>query len=171
MNSILISIVTIVTLCTTWCILCLRMYRNRSNEVIIVDFDSAIADMNVILKRAKLYEQNNPNNKIDDYISAHINEQQPIESGIKRVWDFQQKKYKIVFITNRKESLRLETANFLNKWGLSGELYMQDFGDIGVVEKIWLIQMYREKKFKVVGLLDWSSDALSVSQSIDVRLI
>jgi len=165
--NILISIITVAIAWYGWC---WWLYNRRTKEVIIVDFDSVIADTSLVLKRAEMYLQNKPDKNIEDYISAHINEQKPIEGGIKRVWDLQQKSYKIVFITNLKEYLRPQVATFLNKWGLKGELYMHEFGDVGAVEKIWLVQMYRAKKYKVVGLFDWSSDAMEVYNKTGVKL-
>lgn len=166
--NILISVIIVALAWYGWC---WWLYKRRTKEVIIVDFDTVIADTNLILKRAEMYVQNKPDKTIEDYISAHINEQVPIEGGIKRVWDFQQKSYKIVFITNLKEYLRLPVADFLNKWGLKGELYMHEMGDVGVIEKIWLVQMYRAKKYKVSGLLDYSSDAIEIHKKINVKLL
>ena len=132
--------------------------------MILVDFDTVISDISTIIKRGQIYIQNNPDKLIRDYIAAHINEQEPISEGIKKVWELQKKCYKIVFITSRSEGLRFETAQFLNKWGLEGELYMHDLGSFGVEEKSWLIALIEDKGFKVVGLLDSSVDASEILQ-------
>lgn len=166
--NILISLITISIL---WCAWCWWLYKRRTKEVIIVDFDSVIADSSVVLKRAEVYLQNKPEMSVEDYVAVHINEQKPIESGIKRVWDLQQKSYKIVFLTNLKEYLRPQVATFLNKWDLRGELYMHELDNVGVAEKILLVQMHRLKKFKVIGLLDWSNDAIEVHNNIGVKLL
>ena len=80
------------------------MYKCRRNTVVIVDLDSVVLDMDVIVKRALMYEQNNPDKNMLDYILAHINEQVPISSGIKAVWDLQAQLYKIVFVTKKMRS-------------------------------------------------------------------
>lgn len=135
------------------------MYKNRAASVILVDFDSVLVDIEPIVNRGRIYVKNHPDKSINEYIGAHISEQEIKPEGMQKVLDLQSKYYKLVFVSVRHESLRLETAKILNEWGLSGELYMND-GQQGWQLKCELIQkLLVIKQQKVVGILDKSADS------------
>lgn len=135
------------------------LYKNRAASVVIVDFDSVLVDIEPIINRGRIYVKNHPDKSINEYIGAHISEQEVKPSGMQSVLDLQSKYYKLVFVSIRHESLRLETAKILNEWGLEGELYMND-GRQGWQLKCELMQkLLVIKQQKVVGILDRSADS------------
>lgn len=97
----------------------------KSKCFILVDMKE-LADDSAIMKRAAMFEENNPNKVIEQYISAHINEQKPIPLGIVKVLNAIRLGFKVVYVTDKQEYLRTEMAKFLNQWYLSGTLYMYD---------------------------------------------
>jgi len=102
------------------------MYKKRASSVVVIDFDSILVDIEPIIKRGEIYVKNHPDKSMGDYIGAHISEQEVKPNGMQFVLSLQHKYYKLVFVSIRHESLRVETAKVLNEWGLSGELYMND---------------------------------------------
>ena len=150
----MINLVYLLVIFIIYFIICSLLYNYRKNQVIIVDLDSVISNIDIIKKRAKIYIENNPNKDINDYIYEHINEQVPVPDGIKKVWDLQNKFYKIIFVSERDENLRIPTAKFLNDWNLIGELYM--FGSLG--DKYAIIPFLQQKGFRINGVIDWSEE-------------
>ena len=130
---------------------CWLKYKKRSKSIIIVDFDTVIADIRHITRRGGIYIQNHPDKSMDDYLDAHLGEQQPISAGIKKVWDLQSKHYRIVFKTNRSELFRVRTSAFLNSCGLCGELHM-DIANKSIDTEL-LVHRLNNQGFKVVGIL------------------
>lgn len=110
--------------CFGWAIGWFKEYRK--NCVVVVDFDTLV-DVEPIIERAKVWEQNNKDSSFEKYFEAHISEQKPISKGILRALFFQQLGYTLHFISIRPETMRIETAKFLNEWGLRGELYMFNY--------------------------------------------
>lgn len=135
------------------------MYKDRASSVILIDFDSVLVDIEPIVNRGKIYVKNHPDKSISEYIGAHISEQEVKPDGMQMALSLQNKYYKLVFVSVRHESLRLETAKILNEWGLSGELYMND-GQQGWQLKCELMQkLLVINQQKVVGILDRSADS------------
>ena len=151
-----------------YCAICLSMYRKRTKSVILVDFDSTLSDVSAIVNRGNIYTKNHPNKDINDYITAHISEQEPIPKGISKVWVLQRQCYKIVFISGYSENCRLDIARFLNKWGLVGELHMDSFpvhGVSRVADKLWTISQLEKSGLKVVGIIDNSQDVNGIIEN------
>lgn len=120
----------------------------KKNSAVVFDFD-AMVDMSTIKARAELYAQNKDGVTVEDYINAHVSEQVAVPSAIKNAIIVQQLGYKLIFISTRLEHLRPQTADLLNKWGLRGDLYMNEGGASPLIYKYSMLQ-YLKTKYKVI---------------------
>jgi hypothetical protein len=134
--------------------------NSRKNTYILIDFDSVLVDISHIIRRSEIYLKNNPDKNQGEYIGAHISEQLINSRGVSKVLALREKGYKFIFVSNRDESLRIETASVLNEWGLKGQLFMQK-AELGIdrsLHKCFVINSLLKSKFKISKILDWSSD-------------
>lgn len=138
-------------------LICWIIYKYRSNSIVIIDFDSVLVDIEHIKKRAEIYVKNNPNKNIGEYIGAHISEQAVKPIGVLEALKYQEQHYKIVFVSSRHESLRLETTKILNEWGLKGILYMNEESLSSVIFKNGLYSFIKNN-YRVYRIIDWSND-------------
>lgn len=132
------------------------MYKKRSETFVIIDFDSVIVDIEHIIKRAKIYVENNPDKTIGEYVGAHISEQIIKPNGILEALKYQQACYKLVFMSARHENLRVDTAKILNEWNLHGVLFMNQFSLDPVLFKSTIIRAHLEHGCKIHKVIDWS---------------
>lgn len=123
--------------------------RYRANRVVLVDFDSLV-DIKSIKQREKIWYDNHPEDRSDclKYMVAHISEQTVIASQILKCRLWQGMGYKMIYVSNRHERLRIPTARVLNEWDLKGELYCSG------------TEYYKEcdmkdlsKKYKIAGII------------------
>lgn len=123
--------------------------RYRANRVVLVDFDSLV-DIESIKQREKIWYDNHPEDRKDclKYMVAHISEQTVIASQILKCRLWQGMGYKMIYVSNRHERLRIPTARILNEWDLKGELYCSG------------TEYYKEcemkdlsKKYKIAGVI------------------
>ena len=160
------TIITIIVLAVIlYSVMSFILYKNRAASVILVDFDSVLVDIEPIIKRGAIYVKNHPDKSISDYIGAHISEQEVKPDGMQSVLGLQNKYYKLVFVSIRHESLRLETAKILNEWGLIGELYMNAGYNRGWQLKCELIQKLLLKSQYVIGIVDRSEDLATIQKN------
>ena len=132
----------------------------RKNSVVLVDFDSVLVNIDPILERGKIFVENRPDTEIEDYIAAHITEQEVIPRGILKAREIQQLGYKVVYMSSRPEYLRPQTAEILNDWGLRGELFMcRTEGRPSILFKQSLLQWLFDKKYRIIAALDWEEEA------------
>lgn len=98
--------------------------KYRANRVILVDFDSLV-DIEPIKQRERIWYDNHPEDRADrlKYMVAHISEQTIVASQILKCRLWQGMGYKMIYVSNRHERLRMPTARVLNEWDLKGELY------------------------------------------------
>lgn len=98
--------------------------KYRANRVVLVDFDSLV-DIKPIKQREKIWYDNHPEDRSDclKYMVAHISEQTVIAGQILKCRLWQGMGYKMIYVSNRNERLRIQTARVLNEWDLKGELY------------------------------------------------
>lgn len=122
---------------------------NRKQKYILVDFDSLV-DIEPIKQREKIWYDNRPEDRKDclKYMVAHISEQMVIASQILKCRLWQGMGYKMIYVSNRHERLRIQTARVLNEWDLKGELYCSG------------TEYYKEcdmkdlsKKYKIAGII------------------
>ena len=156
----LISIFVLLAL--GYCVTSLALYERRKNSIIIVDLDSVLVDISHIAKRGEIYIKNHPDRDIGEYLGSHISEQEIKPCGLRQVLKLQDEYYKLVFMSIRDESLRAETADILNQWGLVGELYMNTGYSYGWQLKCDLITTLLNKKERIVGVVDWSGDVSTI---------
>lgn len=99
--------------------------QQREKKYILVDFDS-LTNIEPILERCRIWLANNKekNPNADDYFAAHISEQQIIPNQILNCLRWQGMGYSLIYISERKENLRIESAKVLNDWNLKGELFL-----------------------------------------------
>lgn len=152
-------IIIVVLAIILYAVMSFILYKNRAASVVLVDFDSVLVDIEPIVKRGAIYVKNHPDKSINEYIGAHISEQEVKPSGMQMVLGLQDKYYKLVFVSIRHESLRFETAKILNEWGLSGELYMNDGQQSWQLKCELMQKLLVIKQQKVVGILDKSADS------------
>ena len=97
---------------------------NREKKYILVDFDSLV-DIEPIKEREIIYYKNHPEELSDrlKYMVAHISEQTVIAGQILKCRLWQGMGYKMIYVSERDERLRVQTAKVLNEWELKGELY------------------------------------------------
>ena len=97
---------------------------NRKQKCILVDFDSLV-DIKPIKEREVIYYKNHPEELSDrlKYMVAHISEQKVIAAQILKCRLWQGMGYKMIYVSERDERLRIQTAKVLNEWELKGELY------------------------------------------------
>jgi len=112
--------ITFIILVVVGCIIS----RYRANKVILVDFDSLV-DIKPIKQRERIWYDNHPEDRADSlkYMVAHISEQTVIANQILKCRLWQGMGYKMIYVSNRHERLRIPTASILNEWDLKGELY------------------------------------------------
>lgn len=123
--------------------------KYRANRVVLVDFDSLV-DIEPIKQREAIWYKNHPEDMKDclKYMVAHISEQTVIGNQILKCRFWQGMGYKMIYVSNRHERLRIPTARVLNEWGLKGELYCS--GDEYCKE---CEMKYLSKKYKIAGII------------------
>ena len=131
----------------------------------MVDFD-CLTDIKPIEERCRIWLANNRVGSADDYFEAHISEQILIPQNILRCMKWQNMGYKLMFISSRKENLRIESAKILNDWELRGELYLT--GDnYEKACKLVSVSKQLRKEHKLEGLLaDYTEDNRHLAQII-----
>ena len=141
------------------------IYTKRSKRYVIVDFD-CLTDIKPIEERCRIWLANHREGLADDYFEAHISEQILIPQNILRCMKWQNMGYKLMFISSRKENLRIESAKILNDWELRGELYLT--GDnYEKACKLVSVSKQLRKEHKLEGLLaDCTEDNRHLAQII-----
>lgn len=139
--------------------------QQREKKYILVDFD-CLTDIKPIEERCRIWLENHRVGSADDYFEAHISEQILIPQNILRCIKWQNMGYKLMFISSRKENLRIESAKILNDWELKGELYLT--GDsYEKACKLVSISKQLGKEHKLKGLLaDYTEDNRHLAQII-----
>ena len=122
---------------------------NRQNKYILVDFDSLV-DIEPIKEREMIYYKNHPEELSDrlKYMVAHISEQRVIANQILKCRLWQGMGYKMIYVSERDERLRIQTAKVLNEWELKGELYCSGTNYYKECDMKELT-----KKYKVTGVI------------------